>query len=81
MEDEYFQIRTAKLKALRDAGVNPYPSSYKRTNTAAEAIKIKIGAKKIRIAGRIMLIRDMGKICFSEKKFPVYSVYFYAFFL
>ena len=32
----------------------------------AEALKLKLGAKKVRVAGRLMLLRDMGKIVFAH---------------
>lgn len=66
MENEYTQIRKQKLKNLRDAGVNPYPYSFDKKYNTVEALKLKVGTKKVTLAGRLMLIRDMGRLCFAH---------------
>uniref|UniRef100_A0A7C4R622 Lysine--tRNA ligase n=1 Tax=candidate division CPR3 bacterium TaxID=2268181 RepID=A0A7C4R622_UNCC3 len=66
MTNEYKEIREEKLQKLIDAGVNPYPSKFDRTHNLAQAGKLKIGTKKVKIAGRLMLIRDMGRLCFAH---------------
>ena len=33
------QARLARLQAMRDAGIDPYPSTTQRTNTIAEFLK------------------------------------------
>ena len=43
MEEEYFQIRKAKLEGLRQAGIDPYPAGFSRTHMTAEALKLKLG--------------------------------------
>ena len=60
-----------KLQKLRELGVDPYPHNYKKLHTISEAIKkenhIKAGessSKIYKLAGRIMLKRDMGKAAF-----------------
>ncbi len=62
--DEY-QIRQKKLADLKKAGVNPYPSKFEKKD---EVIKIKEAkdGTKLKIAGRILTIRVMGKLCFAH---------------
>ncbi|MEE4194278.1 MAG: lysine--tRNA ligase [Anaerolineae bacterium] len=68
------QIRVAKIHAMREDGVEPYPTRAKRTHTtksaiaAFEAIDDKEGNDPISVtlAGRIRSMRVMGKICFMH---------------
>ena len=61
------QIRRDKLKELQDAGKNPFEiTKYDRTNTAGE-IKAKyeeFEQKDLKVAGRIIAKRIMGKASF-----------------
>jgi lysyl-tRNA synthetase, class II len=65
--------RLAKVTALRDAGVDPYPVRYDRTHTA-KAIHEKHGGLPpesqtgdvVSVAGRLMLKRPQGKLTFGE---------------
>ncbi len=66
MEDEYIKIRKQKMENLKKAGVNPYAYKFDRTHTSEEALKLKMGTKKVRLAGRLMLIRDMGRLTFAH---------------
>ena len=66
MENEYIKIRKGKLDNLIKAGVNPYPYSFNKKYSSVEALKLKIGTKKVSLAGRLMLIRDMGRLCFAH---------------
>ena len=72
-QDEIQNERLKKLKELRAQGINPYPYSYDVKNLSSDLHekykKIKNGEKtkdSVKIAGRIMAIRDMGKITFSS---------------
>lgn len=62
--------RRQKVADLRDSGINPYPYRFERTHTVAEALadfeNISENETEIRIAGRIMLKRDMGKSIFAD---------------
>ena len=64
------ETRRAKAAELRKCGINPYPYRFERTHTAAEALadfeKLSENKTEIRIAGRIMLKRDMGKSIFAD---------------
>lgn len=61
------QTRLKRLKNIRGAGINPYPSSCRRQETTAEARKKSEGSI-VTIAGRIILKREMGKLCFCHLK-------------
>ena len=69
--DEQRRIRQAKADALRAAGIDPYPSRFDRTDTAA-ALRARFGDLgpqtetdvAVRVAGRVMLARRMGKLVF-----------------
>ena len=66
MQEDYTKIREQKMEALKKAGMNPYAYKFDCTHSAKEALRLKLGAKKIKIAGRLMLIRDMGRLCFAH---------------
>ena len=68
-------IRTArldKLDALRSAGVEPYPPRFVRDRTLAE-LRTEFGEldagtetdARVRVAGRLMLMREQGKLTFA----------------
>jgi lysyl-tRNA synthetase class 2 len=64
--------RLAKLEAMRAAGVDPYPVRFDRTHTSAEVLEhwgdLEAGAETedvVRVAGRIVLMRSMGKLTFA----------------
>ncbi|MDD4351863.1 MAG: lysine--tRNA ligase [Candidatus Gracilibacteria bacterium] len=63
-EEDLIKVRLAKLENFRAAGQAPYADRFERTHTLAEAKKLKLGTKKISVAGRIMTMRTMGKLCF-----------------
>lgn len=60
-------IRLKKLEELREAGINPYPARIQKTIPIAEALK-KTADAKVKIAGRLMTKRDMGKLTFCDIK-------------
>ena len=71
-EELIIEERLKKLHALKANGFNPYPNKFERTHYASELIEkhksLKNGAKstsKVSIAGRVMSIRDFGKIAFA----------------
>ena len=73
--DEFYRQRRAKLDHLRQRGVDPYPPRYRRTHTAAEALRAfqtweEAGATEpapeVRVAGRIAALRDMGGATFVD---------------
>ncbi|MFA5813967.1 MAG: lysine--tRNA ligase [Patescibacteria group bacterium] len=59
------EIRLKKLIELRAVGIDPYPAKSERTRTLAEAFTVKTGGS-VKVAGRIMSKREMGKIIFCH---------------
>ncbi|WP_235834670.1 bifunctional lysylphosphatidylglycerol synthetase/lysine--tRNA ligase LysX [Actinomadura logoneensis] len=66
------RVRREKLDRLRESGVDPYPVTYPRTATIAE-VRAKHPdlppgtetGEKAGIVGRVMLVRNTGKLCFA----------------
>jgi len=58
-------IRLKKLEDLKEAGVAMFPAKTGEKQSIKEALDGKEG-NKFRIAGRIMMKRDMGKLCFAH---------------
>ena len=58
--------RRKKLGEIKQAGIDPYPSSNGRTHTNKQADEDfdSIGSQVITLVGRIRSFRDMGKIIF-----------------
>ncbi len=65
MGDSVRDVRLRKLAELRARGVNPYPERFPRTHTIAEARALGPGAEGLKLAGRLMAFRDMGKLTFG----------------
>ncbi|WP_021591729.1 bifunctional lysylphosphatidylglycerol synthetase/lysine--tRNA ligase LysX [Actinomadura welshii] len=69
---EQMRVRREKLDRLRESGIDPYPVTFPRTATIAE-IREKHGdlepgtetGEKAGVTGRVMLIRNTGKLCFA----------------
>lgn len=57
-------IRHQKAEAIRKAGGFPYAANFDRTGTLDASRKEKDGTQ-VRIAGRVVLNRDMGKMTFA----------------
>lgn len=60
------KIRLEKLKKLQSQGINPYPSKYGRSYQVSEVLELKLGTKNIKLAGRIITLRVMGKLTFAH---------------
>lgn len=56
-------IRLQKIQTIRAKGGQPFASAFDRSHTLLEAKEEKDGAS-VRIAGRVVLKRDMGKMAF-----------------
>ncbi|PZC44837.1 MAG: lysyl-tRNA synthetase, class 2, partial [Chloroflexi bacterium] len=70
-----FDFRKQKLDRLKQKGIDPYPHNYKRSHTALDAIKLLEITEadesssidsNVAIAGRLMNVRDMGKVTFVD---------------
>jgi lysyl-tRNA synthetase class 2 len=71
-QDEIIKERTRKIAELRKQGINPYPYNYDKKDNSADLQekykKLKNEEKtkdKVKIAGRLMGFRDLGKIAFG----------------
>jgi lysyl-tRNA synthetase class 2 len=66
--------RRLKLKKLRAKGIDPYPHRFELTHTTQQAIELLESREKenqaddreIKVAGRIMAMRKMGKASFLD---------------
>lgn len=56
-------VRRGKLDSIREF-CNPYPEKYELTNSIKEARELDDGVLDVRIAGRIVFLRKMGKLSF-----------------
>lgn len=69
-EDEYVAVRRAKLAHLREAGEDPYPTRARRSHTTAQVHEqfdvLQTAGQEVRVAGRIQLLRNMGKAQFVD---------------
>ncbi len=65
LQDEY-QTRLAKLTKIKEQGIDPYPASFKCSHEIAAAAQLKLGAKNIKVAGRLLTVRVMGKLTFAN---------------
>lgn len=75
--NELIQQRIRKLETLKKEGINPYPNDFKVTHTSGDILKIygsrseeelKNISDPIRLAGRIVAIRNFGKASFIHIK-------------
>ncbi|HEY5503904.1 MAG TPA: OB-fold nucleic acid binding domain-containing protein, partial [Sedimentisphaerales bacterium] len=65
--DRFEQARQEKLNAIKQMGIDPYGERYEGAEPAAETkARYKDGeeGQKAKCAGRIVLLRDIGKLIF-----------------
>ncbi|WP_197320043.1 bifunctional lysylphosphatidylglycerol synthetase/lysine--tRNA ligase LysX [Saccharomonospora sp. NB11] len=74
---EQMRIRRAKLDRLRESGVEPYPVGFPVTSTIADVRAAHADlepdhytGERVSVAGRVMLYRTGGKLCFATIKDP-----------
>ena len=67
---QIIDFRLEKLEKLKKAGINPYPSKFEPShqNRIILSNYESYENKKVRVAGRIMVIRKMGKASFLQLK-------------
>src|SRR5690242_15128104 len=69
MADER-EIRLQRLQTLREQGINPYPNDAQRTHTIADVLQhfdeLAGPDSSFTLAGRIRLLREMGKAAFAK---------------
>ncbi|MCX8126086.1 MAG: lysine--tRNA ligase [Dehalococcoidia bacterium] len=71
--DALGQQRLKKLERLRARGIDPYPYSFQRSHRINEALALFLGMEKgagqlpsLKLAGRLMAMRSMGKASFGD---------------
>jgi lysyl-tRNA synthetase class 2 len=73
--DELMAQRLAKLEELRRLGIDPYPTRWERTHTSRQVIAMvealpaeqsEVQGTVVRVAGRVVRRRDMGKATFID---------------
>lgn len=64
--NEIKEVREEKLKALVEAGVDPYGGKYEPTHTVQDVLTDFQPDQKVKIAGRIMAQRSHGKVLFAD---------------
>ncbi|MBF0620658.1 MAG: lysine--tRNA ligase [Magnetococcales bacterium] len=73
-ENRQVTVRKEKLVAIREQGVNPYPNDFKPKHPISEVLDQYrdqedvevLKAAEIQIAGRVMLLRNFGKLTFCH---------------
>ena len=56
-------VRREKLEEIKKV-CNPYPDRYEKTHSLKDAKNLEDGEKNVRLAGRIVFMRKMGKLSF-----------------
>src|SRR5450756_1450182 len=66
--DPLVEQRIAKIRKLREAGINPYPYRYDRTHLASDVLAgfDTLEGTDVRVAGRLLTARVMGKASFAH---------------
>jgi len=70
--DEITKERLRKLEEMRKQGINPYPHKFKKKDNASDLqkkyskLKDEEFGKEAVIAGRLMTLRNLGKIAFGN---------------
>lgn len=65
-ENEQITGRKEKLKALLDAGEQPYGAAFDVSDTLGGIVEAYAEARPVRAAGRLMAKRGHGKMCFAD---------------
>lgn len=58
--------RIEMINELRSMGVNPYPDRFEKTHSLKSANQLEEGASGVKVAGRVIAIRKMGKLSFAH---------------
>jgi len=64
MADAIFDLKKSKFLEFREQG--RFADAYPKTHTAAEALALPEGTTGVAVAGRLVLLRNMGKILFAQ---------------
>ena len=68
---DLYAVRLGKLNALRESGFDPFRANWEQEHTSAQARSIYTEEKEksptVKVAGRIVVFRLMGKAAFGRK--------------
>ncbi|MBM6617905.1 lysine--tRNA ligase [Bacillus suaedaesalsae] len=64
MSNEQTEIRTEKIELLKSQGISAYPERFSTNYDLFEAAELEDGTSEVRVAGRIMGIRNFRKLTF-----------------
>ena len=62
---EQERVRREKLEEIKKV-CNPYPAKYERTHTLGEVKELEDGTKDVKVCGRVVFARKMGKLSFVK---------------
>ena len=67
-ENHLIAERKRKLEELKKAGINPFAYHFDKKESSAEITSgfERFEGKDVSVAGRIVSMRDMGKVCFAH---------------
>ena len=63
---ELKRVRLEKEQLLQDQGINIHPERYEVTHSLKDSRELADGTKGVRVAGRVLSKRKMGKISFLD---------------
>ena len=66
MSEEIRKVRIEKAARLRERGIAPYAGRFERSHSLEDAAALEEGTADLRLAGRIVAFRDIGKLCFGH---------------
>ena len=69
MNKTEYEVRVEKLQALREKGIDPYPSQSQRSHQVSDFLSafdaLEKSAEAVTVAGRVMVMRGQGGVSFS----------------
>lgn len=60
------EYRLDKLQALKELGIKAFPERYETTHHLKEAAQLPDETSGVRVAGRVVAVRKMGKLTFAH---------------
>ena len=63
---ELKRVRLEKEEKLKELGISVHPERYEITHTLKDVRELEEGVQNVRVAGRVMSKRKMGKISFMD---------------
>ena len=64
--NEYREQRLEHMRRLRDLGIKPYGTAFERSGRLADVRAGYEEERRVRVAGRLMTVRNMGKSTFAD---------------